>query len=187
MQNLTKKISTQLKALRKNNGWSLDKASKHTGVSKAMLGQIERCESSPTIATLWKIASGFDVSFSSFIEDTESSSTVNFSHRSKEPEELHKEDNKMRVASIFPFDDAIKFEVYIIELTPNYTHMSPPHQEGVIEHIIPIEGKVEVFKDNLWHEINQGEGLKFTADSEHGYRNSTNKTVKFHLMIHYNK
>ncbi len=30
-----------------------------------MLRQIERGESSPTIATLWKIASGFDGSFSS--------------------------------------------------------------------------------------------------------------------------
>ncbi len=34
-----------------------------------MLGQIEREESSPTIATLWKIASGFETSFSSFIEE----------------------------------------------------------------------------------------------------------------------
>jgi transcriptional regulator with XRE-family HTH domain len=51
--------------------WSLDVTSQKTGVSKAMLGQIERGESSPTIATLWKIASGFDVLFSSFVEDVE--------------------------------------------------------------------------------------------------------------------
>jgi len=38
-----------------------------------MLGQIEREESSPSISTLWKIASGFHTSFSSFIEDISTS------------------------------------------------------------------------------------------------------------------
>ena len=42
-----------LRAQRTARGWSLDKAAEETGVSKAMLGQIERGESSPTLATLW--------------------------------------------------------------------------------------------------------------------------------------
>ena len=60
-------ISRTLKARRKERGWSLDKTAQQTGVSKAMLGQIERQESSPTIATLWKIATGLQCSFSSFL------------------------------------------------------------------------------------------------------------------------
>ncbi len=40
---------------------------RETGVSKAMLGQIERNESSPTVATLWKITTGLNVPFSAFI------------------------------------------------------------------------------------------------------------------------
>lgn len=63
------KIGTTLKMLRQQRGWSLDIAQKNTGVSKAMLGQIVRGESIPTIATPWKIASGFKTSFSSFIDD----------------------------------------------------------------------------------------------------------------------
>ena len=53
MKNIYKHISLTLKELRRKKGWSLDKAAEKTGVSKAMLGQIERGESSPTIATLW--------------------------------------------------------------------------------------------------------------------------------------
>lgn len=34
-----------------------------SGVSKAMIGQIERGESSPTLSTIWKIANGLKVSF----------------------------------------------------------------------------------------------------------------------------
>lgn len=44
-------IANQLKNLRKSRGLSLDATAQLTGVSKAMLGQIERGESSPTIAT----------------------------------------------------------------------------------------------------------------------------------------
>ena len=51
-------IAENLKRIRKENKWSLDTVSDMTGVSKSMLGQIERGESSPTISTLWKIATG---------------------------------------------------------------------------------------------------------------------------------
>ena len=46
------KVGQNLRRLRNSLGLSLDEASKLTGVSKAMLGQIERGESSPTISTL---------------------------------------------------------------------------------------------------------------------------------------
>lgn len=65
-------IAHHLKSERKKRGLSLDATSKLTGVSKAMLGQIEREESSPTISTLWKIASGLDTSFSAFLPMTQS-------------------------------------------------------------------------------------------------------------------
>jgi transcriptional regulator with XRE-family HTH domain len=64
---ISARIASHLKSLRKSRGLSLDKTAQLTGVSKAMLGQIERGESSPTIATLWKIATGLSASFSSFI------------------------------------------------------------------------------------------------------------------------
>lgn len=60
---ITQHPATTLKALRQARGWSLSKLAEETGVSKAMLGQIERNESSPTVSTLWKIATGLNVPF----------------------------------------------------------------------------------------------------------------------------
>ena len=58
----------RLEALRQQRGWApVLRLAEETGVSKAMLGQIERNESSPTVATLWKIATGLNVPFSAFI------------------------------------------------------------------------------------------------------------------------
>ncbi len=47
-----------------------------TGVSKPMLGQIERGQSSPTVNILWKIATGMKIPFSSFLKEQENEYTV---------------------------------------------------------------------------------------------------------------
>ena len=151
-----------------------------------MLGQIERGESNPTIATLWKIASGFDVSFSSFVKDDEPHQS-GLMHRKPRMQQLHKQDDRINVMPIFPFDKNLGFEVFIIELLPGCTHLSPPHQKGVIEHVIPVSGFIEVLVDERWRKVNPSEGLRFDAFFPHGYRNLSNHPVLFHDMIHYMK
>lgn len=181
---INSQISKTLKSLRQERRWSLDKASEKTGVSKAMLGQIERGESSPTIATLWKIASGFQTSFSSFIEDLQPHFQGPI-HRAGAAQHLHPLDAKIRVMPLFPFDKQLHFELFVIELLPGCEHLSPSHAIGVIEHVVVIQGKIEVFVNNVWHPLNKGEGFRFSADVPHGYRNVTQTTARIHDMIHY--
>ena len=76
MEHIARDIGTTLKNIRKEMHINLDTAAKLTGVSKAMLGQIERGESAPTVLTLWKISTGLKVSFSHLISNTETESTV---------------------------------------------------------------------------------------------------------------
>ena len=61
-------IGIVLKRVRTERGLTLEGTSELTGVSKAMLGQIERGESNPTISTLWKISTGLKLSFSELLE-----------------------------------------------------------------------------------------------------------------------
>jgi transcriptional regulator with XRE-family HTH domain len=187
MQDVYKRISLTLKSLRKARGWSLDRAASETGVSKAMLGQIEREESSPTIATLWKIASGFHTSFSSFIDEIISSDMAEPIHRAGKTKQLHPHDQNIRVMPIFPYDKKLHFEVFIIELFPGCEHLSPPHKHGVIEHVIVIDGAMEVLVSNVWQPLIKNEGLRFDANQPHGYRNQTDKTACFHDIIHYSE
>ncbi len=184
VKNIYNHISLTLKTLRRERGWSLDKAAEETGVSKAMLGQIEREESSPTIATLWKIASGFNTSFSSFIEDISSEFNKPI-YRGGQTQQLHPTDEKIRVMPLFPFDDQLNFEIFVIELLPACEHLSPPHQPGVIEHVVVAEGKMEILVNGTWQVLNKGEGLRFNANQPHGYRNLSPEIAVFHDIIHY--
>lgn len=188
VKDINLRISKTLKALRQERGWSLDKAAEKTGVSKAMLGQIERGESSPTIATLWKIASGFQTSFSSFIdEEVQPSGQQTPVHRVGITQQLHPTDSKILVMPLFPFDKQLNFEMFVIEFLPGCEHLSPPHEAGVVEHVVVVEGKVEILVNDVWHALNKGEGFRFYADQPHGYRNLTKRKTCIHDMIHYPK
>ncbi|MNF56235.1 HTH-type transcriptional regulator SinR [compost metagenome] len=183
MTDINGRIAGRLRALRQANGWSLDRAAQATGVSKAMLGQIERGESSPTVATLWKIAAGFDISFSALLEDAPQADGVLL--RSSAGGDWPTDDGSIQVRSLFPYDPALGIEFFVIELQPGACHQSEAHAAGVTEHVIPVSGSLEVCVDGRWHALAGGEGLRFAADRPHAYRNSGREPVLFHNLIHY--
>lgn len=113
METLNSIIGNKLKEIRNKRNLSLYDVSELTGVSKAMLGQIERGQSNPTISTLWKIATGLKVSFSFFIdEDQDEVKVIN----QNEIIPVIEENNKMRLFPIFAFDAKRGVEIFTIEL-----------------------------------------------------------------------
>nr|WP_133139550.1 XRE family transcriptional regulator [Legionella genomosp. 1] len=183
MDELNQRIGIRLRELRQHYGWSLDKAAQETTVSKAMLGQIERFESSPTVATLWKIASGFRVSFSSFLEEPAEESAKLFLEGSTSAWEHS--DELIKVTPLFPFDRHLHVEIFKIELLPGCEQHSGGHEPGVVEHVIVIDGALDVLIDQQWKQLTKGEAIRFAADHAHGYRNLSDETVYFHNIIHY--
>ena len=70
MEDISQVIAKNLKEIREQRRLSLDRVAELTGVSKSMLGQIERGESNPTIQTVWKMANGLKVSLTALIDAT---------------------------------------------------------------------------------------------------------------------
>lgn len=183
MDDLQNHLAQTLKTQRYLRGWSLSQAAEVTGVSKAMLGQIERAESSPTIATLWKIATGFNLPFSLFIDGADTSRDV--PRQQKGLPAFRQSNLAMQVQTLFPFDAATGFEILIIELAPGAVSESAPHEAGVIEHAIVIEGQLELRVADAWQVIATGDALRFEADRPHAYRNGGDRPVRFYNLIHY--
>ena len=166
-------VAAQLKKARSDKGWSLDVASQHCDVSKAMLGQIERGESSPTIARLWKIATGFKLPLSYFLGQQDSK-------KSNEPkcDEVH-------IETVFEYEPDTRMEMFALHLPVGYEQYSDPHQTGVTEHIVVVKGSIQYFVDDQWKTLNVGEKVKFAADKQHGYRNAGEAVAEFFNIIHY--
>lgn len=179
-------LATAVRARRKERGWSLDRAAQETGVSKAMLGQIERGESSPTIATLWKIASGFHTSLSGFLEPVPAA-TDGFVHRSSAAIRNQPATDGMLVAALFPYEARFGFELFELTLLPGYERLSEAHEAGVTEHVIVLRGHMEVLVEGAWVALAEGGAVRFAADRPHGYRNPTAEPAVFHNLIHYGR
>lgn len=64
---ISKVIGMRLKKIREERGYSLEKVSELTGVSKPSINNIERGLTSPSIDSLWKIATGLSVPISYFL------------------------------------------------------------------------------------------------------------------------
>ena len=175
MDNVTHYLATTLRTLRQQREWSLSRLAQETGVSKAMLGQIERHESSPTVATLWKIATGLNVPFSTFISLPEADNAPAF-----DPQQ-----QAMIVTPLFPWDPLLRFDHFSILLAPGALSESTPHETGVIEHVVVINGLLDMYIDGTWRTLKTGEGVRFAGDTAHSYRNSSEQTVHFHSLIHY--
>ena len=176
-------IAGTVRQLRKERGWSLDLAAGETGVSKAMLGQIERGESSPTVSTLWKIASGFRVSFSTLFDSDKPA--LGELHRDGWESVWGDDSAGMQARLLFPYDPLLGFEMFMIELAPGALSESSAHASGVVEHIVVVEGEMELRIDERWQTLRAGEGLRFFADRPHAMRNNTATRLRFHDVIHY--
>ncbi|MFE4124993.1 helix-turn-helix domain-containing protein [Kosakonia sp. YIM B13605] len=175
--NIADYLASTLKLLRQGRGWSLSRLAEETGVSKAMLGQIERNESSPTVATLWKIATGLNVPFSTFIAPPQSDT----------PYAYDPDQQAMVITPIFPWDEKLHFDLFSITLAPGAISESTPHESGVIEHVIVINGELDLCLGGQWKTFTSGMGVRFAGDEAHAYRNSSAHTVHFHSLIHYPK
>ena len=168
-------LAMTLKALRQQRGWSLSRLAEETGVSKAMLGQIERHESSPTVSTLWKIATGLNVPFSLFIVAEQSETRPAY-----DPQQ-----QAMVITPLFPFDPTLRFDHFSITLAPGAFSESTPHEQGVIEHVVVISGILDLRTEGQWQTLTPPQGIRFAGDQLHAYRNSSDQPVLFHSLIHY--
>lgn len=184
MNNLNLIIGNKLKAIRTKRNLSLDEVTKLTGVSKAMLGQIERGQSNPTVSTLWKIATGLKVSFSFFIDENQDDLKV---VRQDEISPIIEDNDKMRLYPLFPFDVNKGFEIFTIELEPGCNHISTPHNNGVEEYIIVTEGEIELSVNDRNFILEKGNSIKFVANKPHIYRNTKNNKAIFQNIILYFK
>lgn len=182
MQPIQEKIGKNLKMIRTNKGLSLDKTAELTGVSKAMLGQIERGESNPTVATLWKIASGLKVAFTSFIEEELPDVSV-VSLEDIDP--FIEVDGKYRAYPLFPFESAKRFEIFQMELEPGCVREAEGHQTGVEEYLIVFQGSMELVLREKSYALPTGHAIRFPADQPHTYRNANEVTVRSLLFMYY--
>ena len=182
MEEPTLLVAHNLKMLREAKKLSLDGLAELTGVSKSMLGQIERGASSPTISTIWKIANGLKVPFTSLLNAPTADSTV---VRTAQLQPLIADDGRYRLYALFPMEAERRFELYMIEIEPGGSLAAEAHPDGTQEFLTVFAGELTVRADGDETRLGVGDSLRFRADRAHAYINAGEVLTKFHLVIQY--
>lgn len=180
MQDIT--VGKVLKSIRQNRGLTLDETAALTGVSKPMLGQIERGQSSPTITTLWKIATGLKLPLSTLLREQKGA----FSAVSPLKNEMISEENgAMRAYTLFPFDPLRNFEAFYIEFDAECAHCSDGHCDNVEETVFVISGRLDVTANGQTVTLSENEAVRFSAGSAHIYANPYDVPCRVYNIIFY--
>ncbi len=182
MADLEKIVAENLKRIRSDRKLSLDGLAALTGVSKSMLGQIERGESSPTLQTVWKIANGLRISLTE-LTDAPKESMEAFSLEDVTP--VVGDNGRFRVFPIFPFDGRSRFEFLSVEMDQGAFSSSEPHAPGSMEYVHVFGGEATIMTGTEERRLLQGDSLKYRADRPHSYHNSGQGRCVLAMVIFY--
>jgi transcriptional regulator with XRE-family HTH domain len=180
---LTAVVGVNLRKLRTDRALSLEKLAQASGVSRAMLGQIELGQSAPTINVLWKIAQALDVSFSALIAAPRAGETLVL--RGSEARRLTSQDGSFSSRALFPLDEARRVEFYELRLTPFSHERADAHAPGTMENLVVATGAVEIELPDSRHVLSAGDAIYFEASSPHTYRNPGAQPAVMYLVMTY--
>lgn len=180
---LTPVVGDNLRHIRAERGLSLERLAGLSGVSRAMLGQIELGQSTPTINVLWKIARALGLPFSALITSASApSATVLPANRAWI---LRSKDGAFTSRALFPMDRPRPVEFYELRLTRGSEERADPHAPGTGENLVVVEGAVEIVIAGEVRRLEEGDAIVFQADVPHVYRNVGTRDALMYLVMTY--
>lgn len=161
---LSAALGENLKKIRTQRNLTLDSVSELTGISKSMLGQIERGVANPTLSTLWKISNGLKVPYSSLIKLPNKEEGV---LSESDVMVITTEDTLYENVHFFPFDATRDFEMAKVTLKPTAIVQTGPHPVGSYEFIIVFDGEIVIEHGSKTDIVRKNQAIKFASDVPH--------------------
>lgn len=175
-------LGEKLKNTRNKMGLSLSEVSSRTGVSKTMLSQIERSESMPTIATVWKIANGLKMKLETLLGN---SSTLYDVKSIDDMIPIKDNDGRFIIYSIFPFSPTSGFEVFYGIFKPGCNYSNPNHENSSTEQLFVSQGELELVVGKNTYRIKAGSSISFDSREEHRYINPGEVDANVLIIVNY--
>ena len=176
-------IGPRVKALREAMGFSLRDLSERSGVSAPMLSQVERGETSPTLAVATKIAAGLELTLSQLLRLDEGQHVAVSRARGRRRNER----GGHLVEEMTPPLPGQRADVSLHTLKPGATtggRADPPmHEPGSRETAVVLAGELALVLEGTRTELQEGDSVTFDADLPHHFENEGNDPTRFIAVI----
>ena len=180
---LTPVVGGNLRRLRVKRGLSLERLSKASGVSRAMLGQIELGQSTPTINVLWKIRARAGRALLGAHHQPRR--RAHHGDARAKAKLLTSHDGAFSSRALFPFDEPRTVEFYELAWPRSSVEQADAHPPGTVENLVVSTGTVEITVDGQPHLLATGDAILFEADVPHSYRNPGDSEAVMYLVMTY--
>ena len=174
-------IASNLKRLRTQRNMSLGDLARESGISKAVLSEIEKGGGNPTINTIWKVANGLKVPYTQLIDHVDGQATV---VRRGETDMQTGDSPAYRVFCYFKTTPARNFELFSAQLDPRSSQASVGHSEKAQEYIYVIRGELTLETAGREYTLGEGDSMAFDASQAHTYHNRLDVPLSF-LSVNY--
>jgi transcriptional regulator with XRE-family HTH domain len=176
-------VGPRIRNLRDAMGLSLRDLAERSGVSAPMLSQVERQETSPTIAVAAKIAAGLELSLSQLLRLDEGEH-VSISRAGKR---RHYQRGGHRFEELTPPLPGQRADVSLHTLKPGAatggSDDPPMHEPGSRETAVVLAGTLALVVDGSRHELREGDSVTFDADLPHHFENEGEEPNRFLAVI----
>lgn len=179
-------IGKNILKFRQSRHLTLNILSERSGVSKAMLSQIESDKANPTVATVWKIARGLNIDIHDILEadpqpkrDFIVNPTANSGHI------IETTENGVTIRILSPLNMVEDLEMYMITFEPHTSLPSEPHFPGTQEFLTVIKGAINVKAGHNECTMKKGDFLMYHCDIEHTITCSSNNPATIHMVVRY--
>jgi transcriptional regulator with XRE-family HTH domain len=165
-QVLSGQLGKTIQRLRKAYNLSLSELAEQSGVAKSIISQIERNETNPTLATIWRLSQALDVSIERVLATGDEEPFIEKTSRADTPI-LVSEDGKVRLAIIGWLKTIEWLQWYEVTADSGGVLDSDPHQRGSVESLSVSEGAFEVEIGGIVQRARAGETLRYRCDRPH--------------------
>jgi transcriptional regulator with XRE-family HTH domain len=177
-------VGPRIRALREAMDLSLRDLAEQSGVSAPMLSQVERGETSPTLAVAGKIAAGLELSLSQLLRLDEGDG-VNVVRADKRL--LGGRADGHRYEVLTPPVPGQRAEVSLHTLAPGSATGGPGdppiHEPGSRETAVVLDGGLRLVCDGVAHDLAEGDAVTFDADLPHHFENPGRRDARFMSVV----
>jgi len=173
----------RLRMLREGMQFSLRELAERSGVSAPMLSQVERGETSPTLAVAERIAGGLELTLSQLLrlDETDGVSVVRADERRRGGAGSH------QYEVLTPPLPGLRAEVSLHTLAGRASTAGPGdppmHEPGSRETAVVTAGNVRLVCGGLNHDLNNGDSVTFDADLPHHFENPGAGEAHFYAIV----
>jgi transcriptional regulator with XRE-family HTH domain len=166
-------IGPRVRALREAMGLSLRDLAQRTGVSAPMLSQVERGETSPTLAVANRIAGGLELTLSQFLRLDEADGVTVVRSDERRGGGAQRAGHTYEIVT--PPLPGQRAEVSCHVLAPKATTGGPGdppmHEPGSRETALVTDGSVRLVVGEAHYDLDAGDSVTFDADLPHHFEN----------------